>query len=206
MTKRSTLLTFLLVSLANVVWGQLPSATLEPSGATAFCQSGIAKFRIKLNGSAPFSYSYKTIRISDGKLISASTNPGPIYEDVFIDGYYYPNGNSISEGVTFELVEVFDKNVPIPTGYQYIGGTPLGSTNVSGTATFQIDQMPVTNAGPDQSNVCGYSTSLAAAPQFADSEIFWDIPSIGSLSATNSAAPTFTAPYEGSFILTFNEN
>jgi gliding motility-associated-like protein len=186
-----------------------PSATIASQGATSFCQSGQAQMKIGFTGEAPFGYSIRITNTADGSLQAYSTNLGAnglgLYEGDLVDGFFIYKQN-ISTGYTYELVEVFDKsNWPSnPTIYSYGGGTPIGSTSVSGSAAFVIDQVPVVYAGADKT-VCGLSVQLQAVPNFSDSQIFWDVPTSGSFSDINVANPIYSVPATGTFTLTVNE-
>ncbi|MFT3740464.1 MAG: gliding motility-associated C-terminal domain-containing protein [Breznakibacter sp.] len=195
MTQRHILLSILLASFATL-WGQTPSATLEYTGSTAFCESGTAQLKIKFTGTPPFGYS---IRITKGSGQTFVINNSQIFTENLVDGYWIIS-ESVTEATTYQLHEVFDGSM---TSSQW--QLNKGSTNVSGSVTFQIDHMPTANAGTDQSSACGYSTALSATPQFSDSEIYWTTPLNGTLSDSNSASPTFTATAAGTYTLTFNE-
>lgn len=175
-----------------------PSAILDVSGQTVFCETGTVTFKVKFSGDDPFGFAYTQVN-EDGTGKTIYEINQDIFSQDLNDGWYEFQ-LQFDQSATVKLVKVWDATIPSVWDKNNNG---ISITDQPFSVT--IDQMPNPSIGT-YSPSCGTSIALNALPDAVSSSYTWTATG-GTFTDATIAKPVFTSTNnaEGTFNLVFTQ-
>lgn len=165
---------------------------------TSLCEAGVAYLKVRFEGEAPFGIVYQV-----GTSINAPLDK-PIYAESLVDGVGTISLGNITNSSEVTLIQVFDNTISGDKWVYGQGNLNNGSTDVYGSMTVTVDQMPSPNAGTFDPH-CGYEAQLNASLSMENTSMFWSDVTNGAFDDITNPNAVFTAEASGTYTLTLTE-